>query len=428
MKKPPSPAKALTKPRQPDGQAAEALRGDRAPRAAAAPGASRAPGPGHVALHVRPRHDELSQTLKATKVKTNLRRAARRRALASLSRLNASSTQASRSLLASKRTKRCGGGGTPSTLSESQATVLRSDENGKTLRVKLPQLQFVSEEGGGKTFTKLVARGTDTLGAPGAPGAPGIPVSSEVIAVPDGAQLEVKATKTRASRSAALTSSRPDPVDQAGGQTEAPNFFAPPFAPEAPFVKESRTDGLVPASAASGRALGPGTRPQHRGAAPDRRRAAERQRHPHDRPADHRPPVWRGAAGHHEPGDAERRQHPRHCAPRGRLSHLGASDRCAGGPDRHHRGADPDVRPLASQPPVLHPPSYVTIIGDDELVPTLPTGRVRFRPTTRTRRRTTTTSCPTWPLVGFSATRSPRSTRSWRRSCTTRRPRRPARC
>lgn len=52
--------------------------------------------------------------------------------------------------------------------------MLRSDENGMTLRVKLPQLQFVSEEGGGKTFTKLVAPGTETPGAPGAPG-PALP-------------------------------------------------------------------------------------------------------------------------------------------------------------------------------------------------------------------------------------------------------------
>lgn len=194
------------------------------------------------------------RTLKATKVKPTLRRALGRRAISALSKLNASSTQASRSLLASKRTKRCGGGATPSTLAEASASVLKSDENGMTLRVKLPQLQFVSEDGGGKTFTKLVAPGAE---APGAPGSPGIPVSSEIIAVPDGAKLEVKATKTEGFTIGGVDvfPTQPDPVDQAAGQTQPPNFLAAPFA-EAPFVKEARADGLVPASAASGKVLG----------------------------------------------------------------------------------------------------------------------------------------------------------------------------
>lgn len=124
------------------------------------------------------------KALKKTKLSGSVKKSQRARLLQRLAMLNASATAASRSLLASKSTKGCGGGGTPSTLSEAKATVLKSDESGITLRVQLPQLQFVPEDGGGKTFTKLVAPGTET---PGSPGAPGIPVSSEVIAVPDGA-------------------------------------------------------------------------------------------------------------------------------------------------------------------------------------------------------------------------------------------------
>ncbi|MGH2897625.1 MAG: C25 family cysteine peptidase, partial [Solirubrobacteraceae bacterium] len=194
------------------------------------------------------------RVLKTTRVKARVRAALRRRGLAALAQANAASTSASRSLLSSSRTRRCGGGGTPSTLSEAKATVMKSDENGITLRVRLPQLQFVSEQGGGKSFTKLVAPGTET---PGNPGQPGIPVSSEVIAVPDGAQLEVKATKTESFTIGGVEvfPIQPDPVDQAGGQSPAPNFLSGPFARQ-PFVKEGRTSGPVPAAPAFGRALG----------------------------------------------------------------------------------------------------------------------------------------------------------------------------
>jgi hypothetical protein len=194
------------------------------------------------------------KVLKLTKVKPVLKRVARARALSSLAKLNAASTSASRVLLASKRTRRCGGGATTSTLSEAKATVLKSDENGMTLRVQLPQLQFVPEDGGGKTFTKLVAPGTET---PGSPGQPGIPVSSEVIAVPDGAKLDVKATKTEGFTIGGVDvlPIQPDPVDQSPGLAPKPNFFAGPFA-EQPFVKEAKSAGLVPAAPAFGKALG----------------------------------------------------------------------------------------------------------------------------------------------------------------------------
>lgn len=197
------------------------------------------------------------KVLKGTKVKPRLRRAARARALARLSGLNASSTAASRSLLASKKTRRCGGGVTPSTLSQSTATILRSDENGLSLRVRLPQLQFVAEQAGGKTYTKLVAPDTESAGAPGTPG---IPTASEVFAVPDGATFTVKTSKVQSQTidGVEVFPAQEDVVDQAGGQTPAPNFAAGPFV-RAPFKLDAKTyatNAFVPAAPASGRALG----------------------------------------------------------------------------------------------------------------------------------------------------------------------------
>jgi hypothetical protein len=197
------------------------------------------------------------RALKTTKVRPRLRRALRNRALARLAKLNAGSTAASRSLLTSKRTRRCGGGVTPSTLSKAKATLSKSDENGLTLRVQLPQLQFVPETEGGKTYTKLVAPGTESAGAPGTPG---IPISSSIIAVPDGATLEVKTSNVQSQTidGVEVFPAQPDPVDQGPGLAPKPNFFAGPFA-EQPFKLDAKTYGknaLVPAAPAFGKKLG----------------------------------------------------------------------------------------------------------------------------------------------------------------------------
>ena len=192
------------------------------------------------------------KTLKVTTLKRTVRRSQRARLLARLAKLNASSTSASRSLLASKKTKRCGGGVTPSTLSETKASVMRSDENGLLLRVALPQLQFVSESGGGKTYTRLAAPDTES---PGAPGSPGIPASSEIFAVPDGAKVVVSSgnAETQTIDGVEVYPVQPEPVDQAGGQSPAPNFFAGPFA-EAPFSStRRRTPTAATATARGGR-------------------------------------------------------------------------------------------------------------------------------------------------------------------------------
>jgi hypothetical protein len=183
------------------------------------------------------------KTLKITTLKRTVKRSQRARLLARLARLNAASTSASRSLLASKQTKRCGGGVTPSTLSQTKAAVLRSDENGMIVRVGLPQLQFVSASGGGRTYTRLAAPGAES---PGAPGTPGIPAASETFAVPDGAKVAVQSgnAESQTIDGVEVYPVQPDPVDQAGGQAPAPNFFAGPFkAPPFTLDRNAYADG-----------------------------------------------------------------------------------------------------------------------------------------------------------------------------------------
>ena len=197
------------------------------------------------------------RTLKSTKVRSTLRAKARDTLRKRLAAVGTSSMTASRRLLADRRTKACGGGVAASTLADTRTRVLRSDENGMSIRVQLPQLRFVPETGGGKTWTKLVLPNTD---APGAPGTPGIPVASSLIAVPDGATLDVKATKTTSYSldGVEVYPVQPDSVDQSPGLTPKPNFGAAPFA-AAPFTVNQGAyaqDGNVPAAPAFGKKLG----------------------------------------------------------------------------------------------------------------------------------------------------------------------------
>ncbi len=168
--------------------------------------------------------------------------------------LGPASLQASRLLLADKRTKRCGGGVKPSTLKDTKTSVLSSDENGMRLRVRLPGVRFAARSGGGKAWTALALPNTDS---PGAPGTPGIPTVASNFAVPDGASVEVDPGKT--------TSYTLDGVDVYPVQPEAvdadtnpPNFLKPPFAAK-PFELDSKAykkDGLVPSAPADADVLG----------------------------------------------------------------------------------------------------------------------------------------------------------------------------
>jgi hypothetical protein len=170
------------------------------------------------------------RVLRGVKVKSKPKSKRARKAAARLAALGPASLRSSRLLLASKRTKRCGGGVKPSRLGASKAKLLSSDENGLKLRVQLAQLNFVPETGGGKSYSKLVAPNSDS---PGAPGTPGIPVSSYLLGVPDGAQLDVETSNVQQQTIDGVNvfPAQPDPADAA---TKAPNFSAPPFT-EKPF-------------------------------------------------------------------------------------------------------------------------------------------------------------------------------------------------
>jgi hypothetical protein len=178
------------------------------------------------------------------------------RARARLAALGPSSLKASQQLLGDRRTRRCGGGVRQSTLKDTKTTVMSSDENGMRVRVQLPVLRLVPETGGGKTWTKLVAPNTDS---PGQPGTPGIPTVSSTFGVPDGATLKVGTGKTESYKldGVDLFPAQPDPVD--GPQsTPPPDFTKPPFAtPPFTIDKEAYNHrGSVPAEPADGAILG----------------------------------------------------------------------------------------------------------------------------------------------------------------------------
>src|SRR4051812_15699817 len=143
-----------------------------------------------------------------TKVKNRKRRAAN-----SVAALGAASMDASRALLASKRTRGCGGGVKSSTRETPKFEVLKSDANGMRLRVQLPALRFVPAQGGGRAWTQLVLQHSDAFGDVGAPG---IPVVGNVFGVPDGAKVEVDAGKASSYtiQGVDVFPTQPDPVDQ----------------------------------------------------------------------------------------------------------------------------------------------------------------------------------------------------------------------
>jgi hypothetical protein len=131
---------------------------------------------------------------------------------------------------------------------------MSSNENGMTVHVDLPALRFVPEAGGGRPWTKLVAPNTDS---PGAPGTPGIPMVSSTFGVPDGATADVSVTGSSSytMKGVDVFPSQPDPVD---GVSAPPNFLAPPFK-QPPFQVDAAAysqKGMVPANPADGGVIG----------------------------------------------------------------------------------------------------------------------------------------------------------------------------
>ena len=196
------------------------------------------------------------RVLRSVKVKKGRRN---RRARNRLKALAPASMNASRALLASRKTRRCGGGVRPSKLESARTTILQSDANGMKLRVRLPALRFVDEVGAGRTWTKLVLPNTDS---PSDPGSPGIPVVGKTLGVPEGATMKVDATKTTSYTIGGVDvfPAQPEPVDGASGPgtTQPPDFDEPPYATR-PFLldrDEYRQRGRQPEEPADGGLLG----------------------------------------------------------------------------------------------------------------------------------------------------------------------------
>jgi len=195
--------------------------------------------------------------LRATKIRGSVHgRRLKARMRLRLAQLAPASLKASRKLLSDKRTKRCGGGVVPSKLKTARTTVLSSDANGMRLRIQLPTLAFSAQTGGGRSWTQLSLPNTE---APGADGEPGIPVVSSTFGVPDGARVEVDPGKSESYTidGVDVFPKQPDVVDL-GSNDPKPNFLKPPFASK-PFTIDRaayREDGLVPPAPADGQILG----------------------------------------------------------------------------------------------------------------------------------------------------------------------------
>ena len=203
--------------------------------------------------------NSLRRALKSTKLRSSVKGLARRADYrARLAAVQAQSVAASRALLRSKKTKRCGGGATQPTVSTTSTKVLRNDINGMSVRFLLPAVRFLPEQAGGKSWTRLALPDTDS---PSAPGTPSIPVASGMLAVPDGATMTVRSAKVASYKvdGVELYPAQPEPVDQSvPGLAPQPNFLGGPFvAPK--FVVDKNAyakKGLVPAAPASGGTLG----------------------------------------------------------------------------------------------------------------------------------------------------------------------------
>jgi hypothetical protein len=154
----------------------------------------------------------------------------RSRATRRLTALGPASLNASRLLLASRKTRRCGGGSKARPGDNPKVRVIGSDGRRLRVRVQMPEVGFSPAQGGGKTWTELSLPNSDS---PSKPGTPGIPFVSDVLAVPDGAKMAVKVNDVDkiAMDGVDVFPAQPDPVD---ADMPAPNFDAGPFA-DAPF-------------------------------------------------------------------------------------------------------------------------------------------------------------------------------------------------
>ncbi len=189
------------------------------------------------------------KTLARTKVKAKPKKL-KNRTLNQIAGLTTLSTTASMQLLASKKTKKCGGGVAPSTRPEAVTKVQASTEEHLKVAIAMPQVILKPERVGSRSYVKLLAPGTVT---PGEPGQPGVPVVSELFGVPDGAEVSVDlaSSKSMTLKGVRLYPAQPEPLDD----EKPPDFDAPPFS-AAPFVPETPMKGSFPRSPAETELMG----------------------------------------------------------------------------------------------------------------------------------------------------------------------------
>ena len=207
------------------------------------------------------------RTLRAARIRASAKGTRNRARLrARLAALGPASLKASRKLLSDRRTKGCGGGVIPSTRKTVKTTILSNDLNGISVRVEMPALRFTGQTGGGKSWTELVLPNSDTAASDGRPG---IPVLSKLVGVPDGAKLSVKSSsaETYTIDGVDVFPQQPEPLDAQTipGPPQGdpnnplkPNFDTGQFATK-PFTIDARayrTDAFLPAARASGQILG----------------------------------------------------------------------------------------------------------------------------------------------------------------------------
>ena len=188
------------------------------------------------------------KTMQSTKVLRKPKKKAGK-TLDKLAGLTSLSSQASLLLLSSSKTKKCGGGVAASTLDEAKTTVLESNAEHLKIAVELPKVLLTPQTEGNKTYTEMLAPNTVTNGEPGQPGIPSV---GELYGVPDGAQVSVSVTESKSVTldNVQLYPTQPDVVDD----VQPPNFDGPPFT--APFVPPAPIQGTFPANPADGVVLG----------------------------------------------------------------------------------------------------------------------------------------------------------------------------
>ena len=192
------------------------------------------------------------RVVRGIRVRTGSRKL--RRAGQRVAALGPASLTASRLLLASRRTRRCGGGFSATTREAPKVRIVASNSRRLRIRVTLPELHFAARQAGGRTWTELGLRTSD---APSRPGTPAIPVVSDFFAVPDGARMRLRTNDVDrvAVDGVDVFPAQPDPVDDV---TAPPDFHAPPFA-SAPFQLNRRaytSDRRFPARTADADSLG----------------------------------------------------------------------------------------------------------------------------------------------------------------------------